>query len=222
MASVGKWGWWIAIAAGVVCGGALGASAQSHRKAPIPAAAGKVTAAQIEAGKAFGVSTAPIRIDEYFDFECPHCQNLYLYTLRPLINDYVSSGKVYLVFHDFPLPGHTYARIAAEYGDAAAAIGRYSQVESALFLSQGDWAVSGKVEPIVAKALSATQAREVEALAESPVVKAAVQADVQRGEDLHVDETPTMFITHKGKRTPIVGAVSYGILRNYLNALLQQ
>jgi len=95
----------------------------SHRAAAPP----KVTAAQIAAGKTYGVKDAPIRIDEYSDFECPHCQDLYMNTLRPLIDDYVSNGKVYLVHHDFPLPMHTYARVAAYYADAAAAVGRFGR-----------------------------------------------------------------------------------------------
>ena len=194
--------------------------AQASRGAAV--AAPKVTAAQIAAGKTYGVQDAPIRIDEYSDFECPHCQDLYLNTLRPLIDEYVSSGKVYLVHHDFPLPMHPYARVAAYYADAAAAVGRFAQVEQALFLHQNEWAATGKVEPIVAAALSPAKMKEVEALEQTSVVRNAVQQDVLQGERLGIDETPTMYITHNGQRTPIVGVVSYPILRRYIDALLHQ
>lgn len=208
---------WIAAALMTVLG--IAAGAQARRKAVrLP----KVTLAQIQAGKTYGVKNAPIRIDAYTDFECPHCQDLYLNTLRPLINDYVSAGKVYLVDHDFPLPMHPYARVAAYYADAAAAIGRFPEVQQALFVHQAQWAATGKVEPIVAAALSPAHAREVEELAHTRVVQTAVQDDLKRGQSLGIDETPTMYITHNGHRTPIVGVVSYPILRQYLNALLQQ
>jgi len=202
-------------------GVAVATNAQGRRRAPASLAP-KVTAAQIAAGKSYGVKEAPIRIDEYSDFECPHCQALYLNTLRPLIEDYVSSGKVYLVHHDFPLPMHNYARQAAYYADAAAAVGRFAQVEQALFLHQAQWAATGKIEPVVAAALDPGKMKEVEALAQTAEVREAVQADVTQGQQLGIDETPTMFITYRGKRTPIVGVVSYQILRGYLTALLHQ
>lgn len=200
---------------------AISVSAQTRRQATRTSVP-KVTAAMIAAGKSYGVSTAPIRIDEYSDFECPHCQHLFLDTLRPLIDQYVANGKVYLVHHDFPLPMHTFAKNAAYYADAAAALGKLEPVEQAIFMHQDQWAVNGKVEPFVFAVLTPTQARQVKALAQTSVVRNAVQADITRGNALGINETPTMFITYKGKRTPIVGAVSYPILRGYLDALLRQ
>lgn len=211
---------WVAAALAVVLGIAAGAQARRGAVGYVPLP--KVTLAQIEAGKAYGVKTAPIRIDAYTDFECPHCQDLYLNTLRPLINNYVSAGKVYLVHHDFPLPMHPYARVAAYYADAAAAIGRFPAVEQALFVHQAQWAATGKVAPIVAAALSPVHAKEVEELAHTRVVQSAVQDDVNRGQALGIDETPTIFITHNGNRVRIAGVVSYPILREYLNKLLAQ
>jgi protein-disulfide isomerase len=202
--------------------GLVATSNAQVRRRPVAATAPKVTAAQIAAGKTYGVKDAPIRIDEYSDFECPHCQDLYMNTLRPLIDEYVSSGKVYLVHHDFPLPMHTYARQAAYYADAAAAIGRFAQVEQALFVHQSQWAMNGKVEPVVAAALSPAKMKEVQDLAQTSVVKDAVQGDVTHGQQLGINETPTMFITFRGKRTPIIGVVSYPILRGYLDALLHE
>lgn len=205
----------------VIAGFGVSANARIHRD-PGQTAIPQVTLQQIEAGKTFGIKTAPIRIDTYTDFECPHCQALYETVLEPLINDYVSNGKVYLVDHDFPLPMHPYAKIAAYYADAAAAIGRFPQVQQALFVHQAQWAATGKIEPVVAAVLSPAKAKEVEALEKSPVVHAAVQHDVERGQSLGIDETPTMYITHDGHRTPIIGDVSYPILRRYLDALLHQ
>ncbi len=187
-------------------------------RVPVP----RVTAQTIAAGKTYGIRTAPVRIDEYSDFECPHCQRLYLNTLRPLINQYVANGKVFLVHHDFPLPMHHYARIAAYYADAAAAIGKLGPVEETLFLHQDQWASDGKIAPFVAAVLSPVQAQQVEELAQTPIVHDAVQNDVTRGDQLGINETPTMFITYKGRRTPIIGDVSYPILRGYIDALLRQ
>jgi protein-disulfide isomerase len=213
---------WVWIAILLLGVGGISASAAPRRRASTSIQLPKVTAAMIAAGKTFGVSTAPIRIDEYYDLECPHCQEFFLSTLRPLIDQYVANGKVYLVEHDFPLPMHTYAKQAAYLADAAAAIGKFEPVETSIFQHQDQWDMNGKVEPFVAAVLTPTQAKEVEALAQTSTVRDAVQADINQGNQLGIDQTPTSFITYKGHQTRIPGDVSYPVLRGYLDALLHQ
>jgi protein-disulfide isomerase len=200
------------------------ANAQSHRKLrpAVQARHQKITPAMIAEGKTYGVKTAPIRIDEFSDFECPACRELYMATLRQVIDEYVSSGKVYLVHHDFPLPMHRFSHQAAFYADAAAAIGRFGRVEQALFTHQPEWAENGKMLPFLAAVLTPAELRQVEELARTREIEAAVQSDVELGHQYNVQRTPTMFITHKGRRTPLVGVISYPILHRYIDALLQQ
>ncbi len=181
-----------------------------------------VSVPQIAQGKCQGVPSAPIKIEDFTDFECPACRALYVQTLHPLIQQYVSGGKVYLIHHDFPLPMHPYSHKAAYYADAAAAIGEFAPVEDALFTHQPQWAAKGDIQPVLAAVLSPSQLRRVDELAKTTEIHEAVQQDVDLGTHLGVHETPTMYIIYKGKRTPIIGAVSYPILRRYLNALLHQ
>ena len=58
----------------------------------------------------------------------------------------MASGKVRIIFRDYPLPQHPYARKAAVYADAAARIGRYERVCDTLFRTQDDWGQTGDVE----------------------------------------------------------------------------
>ena len=88
-------------------------------------------------GKAVGLPNAPILMEVFSDFQCPACKTLYEQTLMPLVRDYVSAGKVYLIHRDFPLPMHAYAREAASYACAAGRIGKYEQVADALFAQAG-------------------------------------------------------------------------------------
>lgn len=213
--------WWLGIAF-AACFGITATAQVRHAKARPVADRVALNETKIATAKTYGVSNAPIRIDEYSDFECPHCQDLYLNTLRPLISDFVANGKVYLVHHDFPLPGHEYARQAAYYVDAAAVIGKLGPVEEAVFQHQPQWEMNGKVEPFISAVLSAADWKRVQELSQSPEIRAAVQHDVESGQRLGVNETPTMFITYKGQQTPIIGDVSYPILRQYLDALLKQ
>ena len=205
----------------LLAGFAAGLSAHPRpaaRSAELP----RVTPAEIARQKAIGLPTAPIKIEDFTDFECPACRALYMETLRPLINDYVATGKVYLVHHDFPLDMHPYSHKAAYYADAAAAIGHFEAVERVLFTHQPEWQSNGKITPFLATVLTPEQLKQVEELARTREVQDAVAQDVRLGQQLNVRQTPTMFITHKGKRTPVVGVVQYSILRGYLDALLRQ
>jgi protein-disulfide isomerase len=215
----GKISWiaWIGLAISLPAAAlAQGRSRPAAR--PLP----RVSLAQIARGKARGTPSAPIKIEDFTDFECPGCRALYMQTLSPLIQQYVSSGKVYLVHHDFPLPMHPYSHKAADYADAAAAIGRFAPVENALFTHQPEWATNGNIQPFLAAVLSPSDLRKVEALAGTEEVREAVQNDVDLGTQLKISETPTMYITGKGEQIPVTGVVSFAILDRYLDALLRQ
>ncbi len=197
-------------------------SVAQPRRAAHPAQLPRITPAEIDSRKALGIPSAPIKIEDFTDFECPACRALYMETLRPLISDYVATGKVYLVHHDFPLEMHPYSHKAAYYADAAAAIGHFEAVERVLFTHQPEWETNGKITPFLATVLNAEQLKQVEELARTREVQEAVARDVRLGQQLNVRQTPTMFITHNGKRTPVIGVVQYSILRGYLDALLRQ
>src|SRR5512136_23490 len=69
----------------------------------------------IDPTKAFGAKTAPVVVEIYSDFQCPACKQLFLNTTQKVMDNYVNTGKVYLVHRDFPLPMHAYSRVAASY-----------------------------------------------------------------------------------------------------------
>ncbi len=170
--------------------------------------------------KSLGVFTAPITIEVFSDFQCPSCKMLYEQTLRPLTDDYVAKGKVYLVHRDFPLPMHAHAREAACYACAAGRIGKYEAACDILFRRQESWAADGKVGDTVCSVLSPSEAKQVRALANDPQVIASVDHDVTLGTAAGVKQTPTMMITYKNQRYPVTGAVNYDLLRRFLDQLL--
>jgi protein-disulfide isomerase len=58
-----------------------------------------------------GPAKAPVTIVEFADFECPHCAHAMGVVETAVESKY--SGKVRLVFKNFPLQGHQWARAAA-------------------------------------------------------------------------------------------------------------
>jgi protein-disulfide isomerase len=161
-------------------------------------------------------------MEVFSDFQCPACKTLYTGTNRQLMDNYVSTGKVYLVHRDFPLPMHAYSRIAARYGRAAAQIGKFEPVEQVLFQNQEKWEQSGDVDGTVASVLSVADMAKVRALVKGGTLEAGIDKDYALGQGYHVNQTPTAIIHSKGQTYPVVGIVSYDILHSFLDQLLSQ
>lgn len=60
-----------------------------------------------------GDPNAPITIVEFSDYECPYCQRHFRETHGQLKEKYIDTGKVKLIFRDFPLSFHADAEPAA-------------------------------------------------------------------------------------------------------------
>ncbi|HEV2290107.1 MAG TPA: thioredoxin domain-containing protein [Candidatus Acidoferrales bacterium] len=196
--------------------------------------------ARFTAEKSLGNPNAPIKMEVFDDYECPTCDEFYENTLKVMIDTYVAEGKVYLIHRDFPIPGHLYSRRAARWVNAAARIGKFEAVERALFDNQMAWSEygtenpKGVMEPFVKEALTPAEFERVQRLMKGCLVNtqeeikgcaldADIQHDVALGELIPVNGTPTSIITHRGERyPPIVGAMSWPLLREFFDQLLSQ
>jgi protein-disulfide isomerase len=182
----------------------------------------RLAAAEITALKALGSKSAPITIEVFSDFQCPACRRTFEDTLRPVIDNYVTIGKVYLVHRDFPLPMHTYSREAARWANAAAQVGKFEKVEAALYAKQDTWSTNGKIEPVVAAVLSAAELKKVRQLVQSGQLDAAIDRDVDLGKSRGVNQTPTLFVTKGGETEKLTSGVTYSLLKQYLDYLLKK
>ncbi len=182
----------------------------------------KVSAAEVAPVKALGSKSAPITMEVFSDYQCPACGQLYVQTLRQVMDNYVSAGKVYLVHRDFPLPAHKHARDAARWANAAAQIGKFEKVEEALYTRREAWENSGNIEAVVAAVLSPTELKKARALVQSGKLDAVIEKDVALGGTFKVQQTPTSIVTCRGLSYPIVGVVSYPVLRQFFDNLLRQ
>jgi protein-disulfide isomerase len=185
-------------------------------------AVGAVEQKSAPAGKALGSPAAPVTIEVFSDFQCPGCKTLYEQTLKPLMADYTSKGKVYLIHRDFPWPQHAHARAAAIYANASLRVNKYEPVCAALFRQQAVWSANGKIDDAVATVLSPAEMQKVRTLIKDPAMSTEADQDRALGVKANVTQTPTMVITHKGRAYPVTGAVNYEILRKFLDDLLSK
>jgi protein-disulfide isomerase len=170
--------------------------------------------------KTLGDDKAPLRLQIFTDFACPACAAYHLETLRPLIRDYVATGKVRLTFYVIPSRQKPPAYRAACYANAAARCGHFEKIAEALFQSRLEWITSGDVDKVVAAALSPEELEKVQKEMRNKI-DVPVEADLSLARFMQVHSTPTTIIAAGGRLTPIVGAVSYSILRRYLDDLLR-
>lgn len=178
----------------------------------------------VDRAKAIGNPSAPIVLELYSDFMCPHCKHLHEDILPAIVADFVKTGKAYLVFREFPLniPQHVYARPAANYAVAASRVGKYQAVSDALFKAQQQWGMTGKVWDTVATALTPEEQKKVQALATDPSVLAEVQKDVDFGMRNQINQTPTIVVTYKLKQQPWSYWEDYNLFKGYLDGLLKK
>lgn len=176
----------------------------------------------VPAFKASGTVMAPITIELYTDFQCPHCREFYLQELPLLISDFVKTGKVRLIHRDLPLPQFQFSRTAMHFANAAGQIGKYDAVSLQLFETQPEWGQNGNVEAAVAKVLTPSELERVKT-----IIKTDTHLDDSVTEDLkmadatdHVMSTPGIVIVVKGKRETINGAPPYPSLKAYLESKL--
>ncbi len=161
-----------------------------------------------------GNPDAPITIVEFSDYQCPFCAKFYTETLPLIEQNYVASGKVKLVFMDFPLSFHPDAASAAESARCVGELGgndAYFAMHDLLFENQQDLSEENL------KALASSLGYDISECLESGKFSADVQADLAYGQSFGVSGTPAFFIN--GVR--LEGALPYSAFQQVIEAELQ-
>jgi protein-disulfide isomerase len=198
-----------------------GASARPTKTASAPAEEGTNAANP----KGIGSPSAPITMEIFGDFECPACRNFYEGSVKQVIDNYVVPGKVYLVHHDFPLNIHPYAMQAARLANAAAHFGQFEQIERALYDKQEQWSAKGNIDEVLATSFPPAQLKKFHEYETQHMndINASIERDRQMGMQRNVNQTPTVFVTARGKTEALPGGgVDYSLLKSYFDYLLRQ
>lgn len=142
-----------------------------------------------------GNANAPVTIVEFSDFQCPFCAKFYEETYPLLVNQYINTGKVKLVFRDFPLTSiHLDALKAAEAAECARLQGgdvTYFKYHDKLFENQE--ALDVESLKSYARQLGLKTA-DFNTCLDSGNMEAEVKADLQDGANYGVTGTPAFFI----------------------------
>jgi protein-disulfide isomerase len=176
------------------------------------------TPTQAKNFKETGSPTAPVTMEIYSDYECPHCRAFFLEVMPTFMAEFVNTNRVRVVHRDFPMAVHKFAKLAARYVNAAGHIGKYDVVGEQVFRTQPEWAQNGNIDATVAKVLSPTEMETVRNLVkDDPTLDDTMKQDIAMGTATdHLIGTPTLVIVSRGKRDVIAGGVPYPVLRSYI------
>lgn len=138
-----------------------------------------------------GSEDAPVTIIEFSDYECPFCARAFNNTLPEIKEKYVDTGKVKLVYRDFPLSIHRSAQKAAEASECAGEQGKFWEMHDKLFENQSALDVASLKQYAKDIALDST---EFDACLDSGEMASEVQKDFSDGQKYGVTGTPAFFI----------------------------
>jgi protein-disulfide isomerase len=159
------------------------------------------------ADRVLGNANAPVTIEEFASLTCPHCAEFTEQTLPQLKKDYIDTGKVKLIFRDFPLEN---VALQAAKLTRCAPPDRYYALIDVLYGSQNKWA--GASDPTKALTqigvLAGISPTQFKACLDSKELETAIlQESIDAKQKHNVNSTPT-FIFNGGDEK-IVGALPY-------------
>jgi protein-disulfide isomerase len=86
-----------------------------------------------------GNPNAPVKIVEYADFQCPSCAQFNAIYEESITRNYVETGRVQFIYHEFPLSQHANAVPAAQAARCAGDQSKFWQMHDILFAKQTEW-----------------------------------------------------------------------------------
>lgn len=190
----------LSVSALVATGGASRAQVTSEETLAVPGPLGD---------RMLGSADAPVTIYEYASMTCPHCATFHKESYATLKSDYIDTGKVRLVFREFPLD-------MAAFGVAmlarCAPADQYFPLINTFFEKQEEWArASDRFKAILklAEPYGFTEASLEQCLKNQQLFDGLNWVRERASKTLGVKATPTFFINGEKEE----GALSVAALR---------
>ncbi len=170
-----------------------------------------------------GRADAELTLIEFSDFQCPFCERFYRETLPLIDKDYIQTGKLRMIYRDFPLAGvHEHAQKAAEAAQCAGEQGKYWEMHDRIFANHTAMSVDDLKNH--ARGLGIAPDR-FDTCLDSGAYAEEVKKDMADGQALGVQGTPTFFIGLTGKDNTIqairiAGARPYAVFKQIFDRFL--
>ncbi len=141
-----------------------------------------------------GKADAPVTINEYSSYTCPHCAAFHVENRPWLIKTFVETGRAKLVFVDYPLDGLAMAAAMLVHSAPAET---QPTLSDTLFAEQNSWATAQNPRQAlgtIAGLAGMSPAQVDAALADKGLFQALLDRRAYAFDKLGVDSTPTLII----------------------------
>jgi protein-disulfide isomerase len=167
-----------------------------------------------------GDISAPITILEWGDYQCTYCHRFHETSLNTILDEYINSGKVNLVFKDFPLNGPD-SVLAAEAAYCAGDQGKYWKYHDELYANWGGertgWVTMESLNKF-AKTVNLEMIGFNSCLNEHKYNQKVLELE-KFGKDIGIDATPTFLIFTDEKIIKIRGNQPIDVFRKVIDSL---
>jgi protein-disulfide isomerase len=143
-----------------------------------------------------GYPDAPVTVVEYSDFQCPFCGRFANSQALTIDKNYVETGKIKYVFHDYPLQQHPNAIPASQAARCAGDQKAFWPMHDMLFANQAQWEDLGQPQAqfgAYAEQLKLDGAAFNQCLSSGKYAAAIAQAQ-QEGNQARIPGTPTFIV----------------------------
>ena len=168
-----------------------------------------------------GNPSAPITIVEFGDYQCEQCYAWFHNTKPAIVQNYIDTGKVNLVFVDLAFLGRDSPK-AAQASYCAEDQGMYWEYHDLLYTSQesvdGGWANSERL-----KAFAFSLGLDMglfESCLDSEKYSKRVQYNIQQAKENGVRGTPGFFIVGPNEQQQIGGAQPFSVFKKTLDSMI--
>jgi len=166
-----------------------------------------------------GLNDAKIKIKIYSSFTCPHCANFHKQVVPEIKKNYVDTGKVQLIFVDFPLD-----QAAFNASKILHCLEQNKQIGflDTIYETQNQWAVGSNINEInvnlkkIVKSLGITSSQFDKCVNNKDIEDKILNARIDGHQKYSINSTPTIIINEK----KLEGSVSFKNIKKKIEKLI--
>lgn len=210
----------IAIVAGIIINNSAGGDDTSQE--PQQALDSKLSLSSLASSGSpvRGDESAAITIVEFSDFQCPNCGRFARNTAPQIVEEYIATGKVNMVYKHFPIRGPD-SMAASLASQCAGDQGKFWEFHDMLFNNQeaegSGWASAENMKGFASEL--GLQREKFDSCLDSEKHRSLVESDLAFGQEIGVTGTPTFVMVNSDGSEPegILGAQPFSSFKAVLD-----
>ena len=166
-----------------------------------------------------GVDNAPVKIKIFSSLTCPHCANFHIKIVPEIKKNYVESGKVQLIFIDFPLD-----QTAFNASELLHCLDQKKQMAylDTIYKNQDKWTAGSNINAInnnlkkMVQILGINSTKFDKCLNDEVIADKILNGRINGHQKYSINSTPTIIINEK----KLEGSVSFKNIKKKIEKLI--